>query len=133
MQTSLSQFQFDMVLQKQLLVIDDKHTDIQVLRDAWFNMCMKVDFELVGSESWHFNRYKYLILQATKDGEVLFFPAKNKNLDENGIPLSGENIIAIQVSHGQMIIVPLHWRYMIPLDMSVTCIGTHDVVTYFLP
>lgn len=134
LQTSLSQFKFEMVLQKQLLVIDDTQTKLEVIRDAWFKFSIVSNFNLDGSETWHKNRYKYNIMQAITDGEILFFPAKKKSLiGQDGAPPSDENILSIKLSAGQVVIVPLHWYYLIPNEMSVQCMGVHDLITYVLP
>lgn len=143
LQTSMPDFNFDQVLQKQLLVVDDTQTtnDIAILCEGWFRFNWRNRFELVGSDTWHRNRYKYLILQAgeaTGDDsvsdvtEVFFFPASNKNVGPDQSPAEGENVLAIQLSPGQSVIVPLHWRYIIPDGHAVHCVGIHDVISYFM-
>ena len=133
LQTSFSQLTFDMFLHKQLLVIDDKNSNLDIVKEAWFRFSINSYFDLGGSDVWHKNRYKYALIQAKQDGEIMFFPAKNKNIGEDGAPAPDENIIAINASKGQIIVVPLHWLYMIPPEMVVQCIGVHDVVSYLLP
>jgi hypothetical protein len=136
LQTSMADFKFDAALQKQLLVIDDTKTpkDVDVLCEGWFRFNFTTRFDLKGSEIWHVNRYKWLILQATEgDGELYFCPASNKSVTDDGAPQSDANIIALQLSAGQTVIVPLHYRYMVPIGMNVSCFGAHDVITYLLP
>lgn len=136
LQTSMKDFRFDQVLQKQLLVIEDTKCtkDVDIICEAWFRFNAITRFDLMGSDVWHTNRYKYVILQAHDSGEVFFFPASNRNIDEKGVPLEGENVLAIQMSAGQSVIVPLRWRYMIPIEYSHTikCVGIHDIISYFL-
>jgi len=104
LQTSLSQFKFEMVLHKQLLVIDDTLTDLDVIRDAWFRLSIVSVFNLDGSDVWHKNRYKYNIMQAMTDGEILFFPAKKKSLiGQDGAPVSDENILSIKLVHSNIL------------------------------
>ena len=136
----MREFKFDQLLQKQLLVIEDTKNgkDVDVICEAWFRFNSLTRFDLIGSDVWHVNRYKYLVLQAGQGGEVFFFPASNSNVDDKGIPIEGENVLAIQMSAGQSVIVPLRWRYMIPVEhepannVEIKCIGIHDIVSYFL-
>ena len=137
LQTSLNQLSFDALLQRQLLVIDDTKTlqDINDIVAIWFKYSIKHNFQLSGSDTWHKNRYKYLVIQAgTHGGDVYFYPPYNQQLGADGAPASNENVIAIRLSIGQSVVVPFHWKYMIPLNISeVQCIGIHDLVTYVLP
>ena len=134
LQTSMSDFSFDQVLQKQLLVIDDTHStkDVDIICEAWFRLNYIIRFELTGCDAWYQNRFKYLIMQAHDDDtEVFFFPPGNTNIDADGAPEENENVVAIQMSAHQSVIVPLHWRYMIPVGAHLSCIGIHDLITYF--
>jgi len=136
LQTSVDEFRFDMLLQKQLLVIDDIVTSdtLQLFKDAWFKLSWVTPYSLHASDSWHTNRFKYNIMHASEEGEIIFFPASKKTkVGEDNAPLQDENVIAIQVAKGQVVIVPLHWRYMIPDNMHVNCMGVHDIITYALP
>ena len=46
---------------------------------------------------------------------------------------SNTNLLAIQAKKGEIIIIPLHWSYLITNTLNVKCIGIHDLITFFLP
>ena len=139
LQTSLSQLSFEMLLEKQPLVIDDKTCKLSVIEDAWFKFNSTDEFDLTGSPTWHTNRYKHCFIQVAHSTtsinsttDVFIYPAsKPLGLDNN--PDQHEKLVAIRASPGQVVVVPFHWRYMIPEGVSVQCLGVHDWVTYFLP
>jgi hypothetical protein len=134
LQTSVPQYNPDILLQKQLLVIDDTLANLDIVKGAWFNTNLSTNFSMAGSEIWNINRYKYLCMYAMNDGELFYFPAsKNKQVGPDGAPLDNETIISINISAGQVVIVPRHYRYLIPEDMNVQCLGIHDYVSYLLP
>ena len=134
LQTSVPQYNPDVLLQKQLLVIDDILANIDIVKEAWFSTNLSTRFSMTGSEIWNNNMYKYLCMYAMTDGELFYFPAsKNKRIGPDGAPLDDETIISINISAGQVVIVPRHYRYLIPEDMNVECLGIHDYVSYLLP
>jgi hypothetical protein len=49
---------------------------------------------------------------------------------KSGIPDPDETLLAIQISKGQLIILPFHWKYLI--NVNVNCLGVNDLVSYFL-
>ena len=130
LQTSLREFSSSMLLEKQPLILEDKTIDISKIKNTLFKYNYTQSFHLKQSEIWNYNRYKYCIIQFENDGEIYLIQPGTKI--ENNIPLENEKLLGIQGKQGQILILPLHWHYMI-LDTSVNCIGTHDMITYFLP
>jgi hypothetical protein len=134
LQTSVPQYNHDILLQKQLLVIDDVLANIDIVKEAWFSTNLITNFSMTGSETWNINRYKYMCMYAMTNGELFYFPAsKNKHVGPDGAPLDNETVISINISAGQVVIVPRHYRYLIPENMNVQCLGIHDYVSYLLP
>lgn len=147
LQTSIDQFAFDALLEKQPLVIDDKTVDAKDFQGAWFKFNPSSSFTLGCSEKWYRNRYKYNIIQVPRDAtdkiEVYLCNPRTKT-ESDGSPIQEiqeasdtekiTKIVAVQLSPLQMVVVPLHWHYMISCsnDQTVDCIGLHDAVTYLL-
>jgi len=140
LQTSLIEFSFTMLLEKQPIVIEDKNTDLSKINNLLFKYAYSNSFTLQSNEIWHRNRYKYCLFRFEDDGEIYLLNPRAKIV--NNIPNNDENIIAIQAKKGQIIILPFHWNYMIPFKNNnenvftpntLETIGIHDLITYFLP
>ena len=85
-------------------------------------------------ETWNKNKYKYIIIQAT-NGPCDLLLCNPNNIDKTkNIPYDSVDteIVEVQLSQGQIIIIPFNWLYLI-VDSTVDCIGLHDLITYFLP
>ena len=168
-QTHYSMFRTDILLNKQPLIIDDnllsmKNTDntdtytnidVEKFKDEWFgiNPFSNTKWSLTGS-NWIRNRYKYGLLQCISPSIniLLCNPNSNPNKDINSDSDQSQsqsqdidvsiNIVEVQLTKGQLIIVPLHWYYLIYNEpntetsntetSNIECIGIHDFVTYFL-
>ena len=134
LQTSLAKFNFDMVTQRLPVVIHDNENTLRLMHETWFKFNVSTRFSLSGSTNaiWNVNRYKYVLIEAKQDGELLVYPAC-KSLTNDNMPEPDEGVIAIQATQGQVIILPFKWLYLVPEGMNIDCIGLHDLVTYFLP
>ena len=135
-QTSLENFSFQIFMEKQPIVVQDKIQDISEVRKAWFganitfNDVLKNN-ELNGAPDWVRNRYKFLVLQPTEDTEIVLYPPHLKMID--GAPDPDEHLLAMRIRALQTLILPIHWRYHIAKNSAVKSIGVHDFVTPFLP
>lgn len=126
-QSTMSNFHFDMLYTRQPIIIDSG-IDFAMIKNNWFNYNYTKESFIEKSEQWYDNKYKYTILQPQESGEIILYPASKKMI--NGLPNPDESLLAIQISKGQLIILPFHWKYMINVD--VVSLGIHDLLTYFL-
>jgi len=134
LQTSLSEFTFDILLQRQPIVLSEQVSDITSLKDAWFSS-NKVDVYQQSAreaDGWRKNKYKYLLLQPTESVEVILYPA-NKSMTGENVPPENETLLAIKCKPNQVIILPYRWHFFIPKDTSYIWMGVHDWITRFLP
>ena len=162
MQSHIRMLKPEILLEKQPLVIDDNNYDINVFKTKWFNINPSQNFILNANPNWYINKYKYIIIQAKfGPTDILICNPNNKDKNED-IPnkdLNTENnttndandtndannmnvandantennaIVEVQLSEGQILILPFKWLYLID-NSNVTCIGIHDYITYFLP
>lgn len=138
LQTSLHHFQFSMLREKQPIVIHDRVQDIESLKKAWFgpNITKAFSLEATKESAWTENRYKYFVLHAQQDCEVLLAPSSEKLV--NGVPNpETTTLVAIQLAALQTVILPYRMKYLLqPKSAAVAtfkAIGAHDYVTFLLP
>jgi|APGre2960657404_1045060.scaffolds.fasta_scaffold04313_1 hypothetical protein len=133
LQSTLDEFELDMFLQKQPIVISDEVQQWESLKSAWFPS-NKVDLFLESSPSdaWARNRYKYLLIQPYQSCEVMLYPA-NKKMNKENVPPEDETLLAIKMNPNQIIILPFRWHFTVSNGASYGWMGVHDWVTRFLP
>lgn len=129
LQTSLADFDFKLLLEKQPIVVQDKVDEIKPIWDGWFKYNIKREFEITPDMVWIRNRYKHMLIHAIEDSEVLMCPPGCKHT--NGVPDATEEVIAVKLYKGMSLIVPFRWYFTV--DKSVHACGVHDLVTYILP
>ena len=130
LQTSLKDFTFDMLREKQPIVIDDRVMVLDEIQKLWFQPNITTQFRLTHSELWHKNKYKYIVLQAEQEGDVYMYAPGKKMIQ--GLPDTEETLLAVHLLPGQMLLLPYRWWYHIPDRMAVSTIGVHDYITYLL-
>lgn len=131
LQTDLAHFTFDMLREKQPIVVDDRIVSLTELEKIWFKPNITSHFRLEYADLWHKNRYKYSVLQAEQEGDIYMFPPTGHMKD--GVPDPEESLLAVHLLPGQILIVPFRWKYYIPERMVVSAIAVHDYITYVLP
>lgn len=142
LQTTLRDFNFDMLREKQPIVIQDRVADIATLSSMWFSANSTAIFALspspdVSDPVWIRNKYKYIAIHAPAEHacEVLLAPAKTATDLQTQAPSEDATIVAIQLAADQVVLVPFHMLYAIVNEnkKEVNAIGVHDLVTKFLP
>lgn len=131
LQTSLNDFTFDMLREKQPIVIDDRVMSLDEIAKLWFRPNINTHFRLTHSELWHKNKYKYIVLQSEQEGDVYMYAPGKKMIQ--GLPDTEETLLAVHLLPGQLLMLPYRWWYHIPDRMAVSAIGVHDYITYVLP
>lgn len=137
LQTTLSNFYFDMLREKQPIIIEDKVVSVGSLVHTWFKQNFSTMFSMQSSlpnnPKWIKNVYKFTIIHATEQCEIMISSAKdvpNKNImPENA------TIVALRLAANQSVIVPYRMHYAITHNDSknIQCVGIHDLMTKFLP
>lgn len=136
-QSHIRMFKPELLLVKQPIVIDDNDIDLELLKSKLFTYNPKKLFTLSNSEIWYKNKHKYLVLQSKNaPSDILlcnpnFVDSKTNEPIETPDNESSE-IVEVQLSEGQVLIVPFNWICYIQSG-TVECIGIHDYITYFLP
>lgn len=128
LQTSLSEFNFDILLKRQPLVIDDHIKNIIPVLDAWFFYNIIQDTKYDPKRIWNLNEHKYLVLYSIQDDEIMLYQAGNKVVDD--LPDNREPVLSILLKKHQCLIIPYRWYYNIKNINSFKLYGIHDYVTY---
>lgn len=138
LQTSLSNFYFDMLREKQPIVVQDRLVDISGLVNVWFKQNTVELFQLAASDInnpvWIRNNYKFTVIHCKNTCEILLAPARDVP-DKNGVMPETVTLVAIRLSPDQSVIIPYHMHYAIiqKENVTVTCLGIHDIMTRILP
>lgn len=130
LQSSLSNFNFNLLLKRQPLVIDDKVKNIIGVIDAWFSYNIIQDHIFNEKRIWNINEYKYLVIYCTNDDDILLYQAGNKVIDDT--PDNREPVINIILKQNQFVVIPYRWYYNIKNINSFKLYGIHDYITYIL-
>lgn len=140
LQTTLPDFTFDILLQRQPIVLYDRVADWDELKKAWFPS-NRTEVEtnsnnanVVGAtatDEWIRNYYKYLFIQPVQDTEIFLYPA-HKKLRE-GRPPTDETLLTIKLKSAQALILPYRWHYCVPSKITYSTFGIHDLLTPWLP
>ena len=135
LQTAATDFTFDMLREKQPIVIDDRIVSLRDLQQKWFSPNIVTDFRLEHSDIWHKNTYKYGVFHAEQEGDIYLYPVGKKMVSEGDVrvPDPQENLLAVHLLPGQILIVPRGWYYNLFAPMTCHVLAVHDYVTYMLP
>lgn len=129
-QTSLKEFDFNLLLKRQPLVIEDTIKDVLLVINSWFSPNIIKDVMFDDKRIWNVNYHKYLYVYALQDTEILLCSASHKVTED--LADTNELIIAIKLKRHQSVIIPFRWHYNIKNINSVKLYGIHDYVTYAL-
>jgi hypothetical protein len=128
LQSNLQEFDFNLLLKRQPLVIEDSVKDVLSLLKSWFEPNIIQDTQFDDKRIWNVNSHKYLYIYALIDTEVLLYAPGHKVV--NDMPDNNEPVIAIKLKATQSIIVPYRWYYN--TKNNVKLYGIHDYVTYVM-
>jgi hypothetical protein len=128
LQTNQQRFSPDILLERQPVVFEDD-PPLEFIHTKVFKWGLVKQPGQEHNQTWQVSKYKYKAFKVVTDGElVLCPPAANT---KNGVPVSDEQLIAIQCKKGNVVIIPYRWRYLCAVQSDF--IGMHDLVTYLLP
>jgi len=127
-QTSLQDFDFNLLLNRQPLVIEDQIKDVLSVISSWFSPNIVQDIQFDKKRTWNINFHKYLYCYATDDTDILLYPPGNKVV--NDVPDNREPILAIKLKKNQSLVIPYRWYYNAPTNVKLYAI--HDYMTYIL-
>jgi hypothetical protein len=121
-QTTLSEFNFDMLNQKMPIVFENAIQEGQmgVIHSSWFssNFVNMRGVDTVQPEKWHRNHHKYMIYLAKSDDSSILLSRPGSKIinyknESDLFPDENENIIEIKLNENQFMIIPFKWYFFI--------------------
>lgn len=130
LQSSLDEFNFNMLLKRHPLVIEDTVKDILSLLKLWFSPNIVQNINYDPKRLWNINSHKYLYVYSLENTEILIYPPTKKVV--NDLPDNTEPIISIKLKKYQSLVIPYRWYYNINDIDKLKLYGIHDYITYLL-
>lgn len=124
LQTDISNFNFNLLLSRQPIVISDLLKNPNEIIDSWFKYNIKTLINNdTDNDDWIHNNYKYLFINANEDTEVIIYNAQitKKNPDTE------DKIIIIKLKRNQSLILPFKWKYY---ANKINKWGIDDIITF---
>ena len=141
LQTTIKDFDFNLLNNRQPIVITDILKEQNKLIESWFNYNYIVKGNYNDSndnddnqdnndekedDEWIHNKYKYVFISANKDTEIIIYKASIYS----NIPDENERIIAVKLQKNQSLILPFKWKYYINNYKDINTWGIHDLITF---
>ena len=151
LQTTIKDFDFNLLNNRQPIVITDFLKEKNKLIDSWFNYNYIVNDNNNrddndnddndndndnndnnnrndndnDNDEWIHNKYKYVFISAKKDTEIIIYKASIYS----NIPDENERIIAVKLQKNQSLILPFKWKYYIN-NKDINTWKIHDLITF---
>jgi hypothetical protein len=137
-QVEARHFDFNLLYNKQPIIIQDSITNIDEILVDWFNYNI-VEYDVLIPNIWGWNRnhYKYFVIYApdTTNGETTIEITLGNPLtkQEGNVPEHNQTLTTIQLNNNKMLIIPFKWYYHINIiSGNPRFFGIHDYITYGL-
>lgn len=128
LQTTINDFNFNILNTRQPIVISDHLKEKEKLIDAWFKYnIINYNYQF-NTDNWNHNKFKYLFFNSNDDTEIIIYKASYNSNPPN----PDDNIIAIKLQKEQSLIIPFKWKFFINEPEKINVIGIHDLITSFL-
>lgn len=138
LQSTLNNFQFELLREKQPIVIQDRVPTLDMIHNLWFRHNKTTHLSLSSSPIWSRNRYKYMVMQAQQPCDIMI-TLGNVTLTEDGSP-DPELVtpVAIRLQSNQFVVLPYRSYWIAsPTEGSQIChfdtLGVHDYISFLLP
>jgi len=129
-QTTIDKFNFNLLYQKNPLIISDHTPDLTKVLESWF----KYNFISIQPSSlintWKTNNSKYILIHNNNDSNIELHICNPNSKLENNIPTQNAKIITVNLSAHQFIILPYKWYYY--NENYINVFDINDLYTYTL-
>lgn len=129
-QTTIDKFNFNLLYQKNPLIISDHTPDLTTVLESWF----KYNFISIQPSSlintWKTNNSKYILIHNNNDSNIELHICNPNSKLENNIPKQNSKIITVNLSSHQFIILPYKWYYY--NENYINVFDINDLYTYTL-
>lgn len=126
-QSTLPTFSFNLLYEKQPIVINDLIPNLSQINTLWFKY-NTTSLSSTQTSIWTQNHNKYLFIHSSQNQEIHIC---NPHSDlVNGIPCSNSTILSIELKENQSLILPFKWYYF--SDHTNNCLNINDPLTLLL-
>jgi len=128
-QTTIDKFNFDLLYEKQPLILSDHLVDIHSIISLWFKYNF-IYHTHTNTSNWILNNFKYTIIYNSNSNinSEIHICNPYTNFDFNNSPYKNSNIVSITLSNNQFMILPYKWNYYIQ-DNFILTYNIHDFFT----
>lgn len=128
-QTTIQNFNFNLLYQKNPIVIVDNIINLNDVLNLWFKYNFIYALKDI-QNNWKQSNAKYSILHNNSNSKIELHICNPHVKINNKMPTSDSKIITINLSENQFIILPFKWYYY--LENNLEIINIHDVYTMAL-
>ena len=135
-QVEARHFDFNLLYNKQPIIIQDSITNIDEILVDWFNYNI-VEYDVLIPNIWGWNRnhYKYFVIyaDASEENSVEITLGNPLTKQEGNAPEYTQTLTTIPLNKNKMLIIPFKWYYHINIiSGNPRFFGIHDYITYGL-
>ena len=134
-------FDFNLLYNKQPIIIQDSIKNIDEILVDWFNYNI-IEYDVLIPNIWGWNRngFKYLLIYADahEENSVEITLGNPRTIHENNVPVSpdrlpddNQKLTTILLNKNKLLIVPFKWFYHLNITSgNPRFFGIHDYITY---
>ena len=135
-QVEARHFDFNLLYNKQPIIIQDSITNIDEILVDWFNYNI-VEYDVLIPNIWGWNRnhYKYFVIyaDAIEENSVEITLGNPLTKQEGNAPEYTQTLTTIPLNKNKILIIPFKWYYHINIiSGNPRFFGIHDYITYGL-
>lgn len=142
-QVEARHFDFNLLYNKQPIIIQDSIKNIDEILVDWFNYnIIEYDVSIPNIWGWNRNAFKYLLIYADvhESNSVEITLGNPRTIHENNIPVApdrlpedNQKLTTILLNKNKLLIVPFKWFYHLNIiSGNPRFFGIHDYITYGL-
>lgn len=126
-QTTLPTFSFNLLYEKQPIVLNDLIPNLSQITPLWFKY-NTTSLASTQPSMWTQNQNKYLFIHSSQNQEIHICNPHSEFV--NDVPCSNSTILSIHLKENQSLILPYKWHYF--SDYTNNCLIVNDPITLLL-
>ena len=142
-QVESSHFDFNLLYNKQPIIIQDSIKNIDDILVNWFNYnIIEYDVNIPNILNWNINNFKYFLIyaDAQEENSIEITLGNPLTKHENNVPISpdiisdyNQKLTTILLNKNKLLIIPFKWFYHLNIiSGKPRFFGIHDYITYGL-
>lgn len=142
-QVESSHFDFNLLYNKQPIIIQDSIKNIDEILVNWFNYnIIEYDVNIPNIWNWNINNFKYFLIyaDAQEENSIEITLGNPLTKHKNNVPISpdiisdyNQKLTTILLNKNKLLIIPFKWFYHLNIiSGNPRFFGIHDYITYGL-